>query len=134
MSKSISRHDLSEHLRHDSDAYRACVVNPPRGLSKLQPDTVDAMRSLLPAGRHYESHLLLQNGKGVDEHSHPEWVAIWYADPGEPPHPIIIEGVPVTPEPGECIVMPPGVKHHVDPYLPKHPRILFAVLVKEGET
>lgn len=128
---SYTLHDFSEHIRHSREDYLRCIVNPPRGLAKLQPDTVAAMLDLLPKGTHYQSHLLLQDGRAVDEHQHPEWVALFYVDAGDPPHPIVIEGERVQPKNGDCLVMPPGVRHHVEPYESKHPRILFAVLLTE---
>lgn len=132
MTVSYSRFDLSEHLRHSHAEYVKCVEQPPRGLSKLQPDTVAVMRDLIPVeGPYYESHKLLRSGDDVAAHTHPEWVALWYADPGSPPHPIIIESESVQPAPGECIVLAPGVEHFVERYYSKHARILFAVLVHE---
>lgn len=131
MTGNYSRHDLSDHLINSLATYVDCVRNPPRGISKLQPETYDAMRALLPAGVVRESHVLLQDGAGVPEHDHPEYVALWYADPGSPVHPVVIEGESVYPKAGECIVMSPYVVHHVDPYESNHPRVLFAVLVLE---
>lgn len=78
-----------------------------------------------------ESRKLLLNGKGVPAHEHVEWVALFYVDPGNPPHPVIIDGETVQPKAGDCVVMPPGVPHHVEPYPGKQPRILTAVMVDE---
>lgn len=129
---SYSRFDMSDHLTHSHAEYVECIETPPRGLAKLQPETVRVMRSLIPVeGPYYESQGLLKAGKGVAPHTHPEWVALWYADPGSPPHPIVIEGEYVQPAPGECIVLSPNVDHFVEGYDSKHPRVLFAVLVRE---
>lgn len=91
---------------------------------------VPAMRKLLPEGTMRESRKILLKGSRVPEHSHEEWVALFYIDPGDPPLPIMIEDKPVQPKAGDVVVMPPGVPHYTGRYQGSQPRILTAVLVE----
>ena len=109
-------YELTEWLSIPRSHWMACAQGTPMGLSKdpvLEPMLHD-LRALIPVpGREWkkERHVLLEYGKRIAAHDHPEWVALFYVDPGDPPVAIIVEGERVEPEPGLVIVLPPGTWH-----------------------
>lgn len=123
------------------DYFEVARARPP-GLGKapeflgLQRD----MRELVPVPGNTWVHdidVLIEphqtNHQGQQWHAHQEWTAIFYVDPGDPPVPIRIrnraEVDEITPEPGDCLVMPPGVEHKVADSHSDTPRLSFAMLV-----
>lgn len=115
----------------------------PHGLAKnptflgLQLD----MRKLIPVPGSswvHDIEVLIEphqrNHQGQRWHSHPEWTAIFYAAVGDPPVPIRIRDevseLEVTPQPGDCLVLPPDVEHRVADSHSEEPRLSFAMLVQ----
>lgn len=124
-----------------------CARRRPPGLRKdwkFLP-LLDEMRSHVPInGNDYvkDIDVLIEPGQknhqGQVPHAHAEWTAIFYVDPGDPPVPILIEGknsvFRVEPEPGDLIILEPGVEHWVAPSMSDRPRLSFAMLVEDPET
>jgi len=135
MNPAYTRHDLSRFLIHSLEHYMLCAKTEPKGLNKWGDPVLKAMREAVPVpGRSWdrESHVILEHGQAVAAHTHPEYVALWYVDLGDPPQPLYIEGQPVTPFPGECIVLAPGILHSVSASTSKRTRLTFAMLVPDS--
>lgn len=98
------------------------------------------MRALVPVEGLTWVHdidVLIEPGQtqhqGQRRHSHVEWTSIFYVDPaGIFTHLELPEGeVAMDLEPGDVLVIPPGVEHWVAPHHGDRPRLSFAMLVKE---
>lgn len=114
----------------------------PPGLGK-DPKFLDlqrAMRAMVPVPGDTWVHdidVLIEphqgNHQGQRWHDHPEWTCIYYVDPGDPAVPIRIrtevEIIEITPEAGDCLVMPPDLEHRVANSDSTIPRLSFAMLV-----
>ena len=137
--------DLSEWIQEfgPSAFFDAAETRPPglgkddrfRGLQK-------AMRDLVPVPGDTWVHdidVLVKphqaDHQGQRWHSHPEWTAIYYVAIGSPPVPLEAmindREVTVTPEPGDCIIIPPNVEHRVAASRSREYRLSFAMLVKD---
>ena len=108
---------------------------PAAGLPKapLTFTLLGRMRELVPKPGH-DVHSVVPlrwlRGDEVAEHAHPEWTVIFYAQLGDPPVPVIIDGEVYTPAPGECLVLPPNTPHAVPKSHSDIPRISIAMRVK----
>ncbi len=135
MSKSFSIHNLSRFLKHGRDRFLECANTPPWGLGKWTEfeELLETMRSHIPVpGDTWvkDIHVLVEPGSLIAAHSHPEWTAIFYADPGTPPCAIIIEGERYEPKPGELVILSPNTVHEVEKSNADDTRISFAMLVE----
>jgi quercetin dioxygenase-like cupin family protein len=130
-------------LRHWVDAFTfdeflQTARTRPLGLGsnpELGP-LLDEMRSLVPVpGDTWVKDIDVTivphetNHQGQVEHAHSEWTAVFYVQPADVP--IIVEGEAITPQPGDLIIMAPGVSHRVAPNKTDEIRLSFAMLVKD---
>lgn len=118
-----------------------CARTRPPGLGK-DPKFLElqkAMRALVPVPGDkwvHDIEVLIDPGsrwhQGQRVHSHPEWTAIFYVDPAGVSTWIRSEGVDVavTPDPGDCLIIPPDMEHWVAPHFGDRPRLSFAMLVQ----
>jgi mannose-6-phosphate isomerase-like protein (cupin superfamily) len=94
----------------------------------------DALRKFIPMPGERDwrraAQVILETGKNIARHDHPEWVALYYVDPGDPPVAVHIEGDRIEPENGMVIVMPPGTWHSVEESRSARERLAFAILVE----
>jgi quercetin dioxygenase-like cupin family protein len=123
---------------HPFEEYLQTAKKRPLGLAKnpyFRPLLAE-MRALVPVpGKTWVKDIDVTiepgqtNHQGQVEHSHPEWTAVFYVNPADVP--IIVGGECVTPQPGELIVMAPGVSHHVADNQTDQVRLSFAMLVED---
>ena len=73
-------------------------------------------------------------GHGVDPHVHVGWTACFHEkDKDDPDIHLLVGDEAIWPEPGEVIVIPPGVVHSVPKWAGDFPRESFALTVNEGD-
>ena len=131
----VETHMMARHLAAvRSWDWDAIMRNPAAGLPVVSSSMFLAqMRELVPKPGH-DVHSVVPlrwlRGDEVAEHTHPEWTVIFYAQLGDPPVPVIIDGEVYTPEPGECLVLPPNTPHAVPRSHSDTPRISIAMRVK----
>lgn len=71
------------------------------------------------------------NHQGQHLHHHNEWTAVFYVSPSSPIE--VIEGGDqylIQPEPGDVVVMPPGIEHRATANKSDEVRLSFAMLVE----
>ena len=93
------------------------------------------VRGLVPVpGSHWEHwvHVVIACGESRSRHSHPEWTAIYYEQPGDPPAAVVVDGQRIEPEHGMVVVLPPGTVHYVERSQSSTPRVSYAMLVNDA--
>ena len=72
--------------------------------------------------------------QGQRRHAHDEWTAVFYVQPSSQVG-LETEGrdLLLQPDPGDVILMPPGVVHWVEPNKSQEVRLSFAMLVEDPE-
>lgn len=89
-----------------------------------------ALRAFCPKpGADYQKAIcvVVTRSDSVPEHVHPEHTVLYYVEPLDVP--IIVEGVPYQPSPGEVVYLPPNVPHSVPVNNGTGRRISIAMLV-----
>lgn len=124
-------------LRATRDAYLACANTRPLGLAKWFPELSQEIRNCIPDDGEIHSDIPVVVPQGSKHnaqvpHKHFEWTAIYYVDLGDPPCPILIDGIPVLPEPGDVVVLEPNTLHEVETSKSERERISFAMRVYPG--
>lgn len=71
--------------------------------------------------------VVVREKDSIPEHFHPEHTILFYVEPAGVP--IVIEGKPYLPEAGECVYLPPNVRHSVPSNPSESERISIAMLV-----
>ena len=115
-------------LAHDDQAQARVIGNDEA------PELFARMREYVPVpGDTWKEAYCVRlfPGEEIPDHTHEEWVVLYYPDPGETP--VTVEGVPVPLNAGDFFVVPPGVVHAVPVHTGTRPRISIAMKVpKEG--
>ena len=94
------------------------------------------MRELVPVpGDEFVGpiHVVIQKGASRTRHPHPEWTALYYEEPGDPPAALLVhidgEVERIVPERGMVVVLEPNVIHSVEQSQSETPRVSWAILV-----
>ncbi len=91
-----------------------------------------AMRIRIPVpGMQWDRVIAVASGPGckvnaIAEHSHPEYICLYHV---EPTSEVIIAGEPMLPDPGDFLIVRPGVSHSVRESVTR--RVVVAMLVSE---
>ncbi len=91
---------------------------------------LEALRGFCPKeGQDYQKAICVavKRADSVPEHFHPEHTVLFYVEPLNVP--IIVEGQPFQPSPGDVVYLPPNVRHSVPRNLGNATRISIAMLV-----
>lgn len=91
---------------------------------------LEALRGFCPKeGQDYQKAIcvVVKRADSVPEHFHPEHTVLFYVEPLNVP--IIVEGQPFQPSPGDVVYLPPNVRHSVPRNLGNETRISIAMLV-----
>lgn len=78
--------------------------------------------------------VVIRHGESRSRHSHLEWAALYYEQPGDPPAALVVvsdDGVKqrIEPQLGMVVVMPPNTQHYVEPSESWVHRVSHALLV-----
>lgn len=120
--------------------FDACAV-PGKGIQDddLRP-LLDELYALFPQPgmpAYQEVPVLVEYGKDIGPHRHPEHTVVYYVDVGDPVCAILVNDKRIEPVPGTAIWMAPDVLHSVEKSVSERPRLSIAVRwtqEQEGET
>ena len=102
-------------LRSDAQWLAACrrpITFQKSELAGILPE----LYALFPqpgAPSHPAIPVIIRHGDQVAVHHHKQWTLILYLALGDPPVPVIIERVPLEPQRGQVILLPPYTAHAV---------------------
>jgi quercetin dioxygenase-like cupin family protein len=106
-------------------------------LSKSEyPELFAEMRSKcpVPGDEFFEVYrVVVRPGPGIPEHTHREWIVLYYPKPAETA--VIVEGERIVPNEGDFLVLPPEVPHAVEHNMGGDIRVSIAMkVVHDGIT
>ena len=111
------------------ETWQAAMMPPSHGLDH------PVLRGILPQLKihfphpgkesHQEMPVILQPGKEIGPHSHPEWTIIYFIDAEQTP--IIVDGMAIYPANNTAIRIPPNVQHAVAKNKTSGPRLSLAL-------
>jgi len=77
--------------------------------------------------------VVVRPGPGIGEHDHEEWIVLYYAEPADTA--VIVANERILPQKGDFLVLPPKVRHEVEPNIGDGTRVSIAMkVVHDGHT
>ena len=115
-----------------TDTWLHNMMPPSKGLrGEVGKILLNALRLYRPddtTENHDPMPVILQPGKGVAPHKHPEWTLIYFIDAEEVP--LTVENLAVYPANNIAILLPPGTPHSVRINTMDRPRLSLALRFK----
>lgn len=96
---------------------------------ELRP-ILDDLYALFPQPgekRHMERLVVVERGRSISSHRHPEYTLVFYIDVGDPVVPIICGGEEIEISSGMVVVLPPNTLHSVPKSYSDRPRVSLAL-------